>query len=196
MKKILIFMFLMAFSAISVQVEAQSGGGVEPADETAVAFGMWFDWKVKNGLDEYQKEVVERMGVINSIYEEARRSKGEAAIKDSRLPDPPKNISPFKGAIKVIRGLRIPEICESYVDLTVDILESIIGRYETRMNSNSAYGGREFELYDRQMDLEYKKDAEFMNILTELGFYENMEKEMKEIGLIGEDGNLALDDKR
>jgi len=196
MKKILICMFLMAFNAISVQVEAQSGGNAEPADETAVAFGMWFNWKVKNGLDEHQKEVVERVGVINSIYEEVRQTKGEPGFKDARLPDPPKNISPFKGAIRVLRGLRIPEICESYVDLTVDILESIVGRYDARMKTYGADEGREFELYDRQMNLEYKKDAEFMNILTKLGFYENMEKEMKEIGLIDEDGNLALDNKR
>ena len=117
---------------------------------------------------------------------DARKTRSKTQFSEWGHPDPTESIKIVNNDIETIRKLKTPKICKNYKDLCLQILGLIKKHHKTRieMEDSPFFGQKVLEIYKKQMKIEGEKQKEYFNILRKIGFYDNEEEEMYNLGII------------
>jgi len=196
-KKLIRWVFVVAvFGVASASLDALLSAPSSAQDRFSEDYNKWFNWKINYGLDDRQKEVLGHISRVNEIFEKTLETETAASHQNSPLPDPPKDMRAVEKAIIALKEIDVPEMCASYVSVCVEILECVAGRQKAQVEAAEAEDhylskGKEHRIYQKQMALECKKDTEYFNMLNAIGFFDDMEEEVRKIGIGEPASNLS-----
>jgi hypothetical protein len=148
-------------------------------------FSRWFQWKMQTNLTEKQKTVIEYLKKASTIFDKAFNTRCVQPTSKYGYPNPKEAIAITKQAIIEIKALPYPKECAAYRDANIKIMKNIIIPYhylrlkfkEGTEEFNLQY--ENFQLSEIKGGLDVKQYNEYFESLKKVGFYDNIEKEMK-----------------
>lgn len=175
-KFIVIFNILVSFFCIGC-IQADESDGIEKAMST------WMHWKVKHIKDQKNIGIIEYLNAIGPIYSLCRETTFVTKESDFGMADPKKATKIINSSLKRIKAIKVPLGCQRYHEIILQIIEEIKRYHELRIQ----YGDTEvFWENAKNLKLEIvKKDSEqtgeYYLILNNIGFYDNILEEMKQL---------------
>ena len=182
------------FTVITLLLVSCSFSAEKSEEEVNDQIVTWVNWKVNHISDPEKKEVVEYLKTINTIFSPANETRFVTDESDYGMPNPRKAIKIIVESLEKIRGLDIPNGCTRYQELTVKTLEAIKAYQEGRVelgDSEEFFQRFQQDIFEH-LKLEAERQGEYIAILRSIGFYDNMEEEMYDLGLITESEKLEL----
>ena len=146
-------------------------------------YQKWFEYKKTQPLSELQKKVISYLEKANSISEKADETWG-MSMKRPDLPKPQEALKIVNGCLNEFSKLKPPPIAEKHYASSLRLLE-IIKKYHLKRLSDPNNSELE-QLSGDAIPYESIQSSEYFNILREIGLFDNIEEEMKNISVDSE----------
>lgn len=183
--KKLLYILLVLCSIFVILFLVQRSNAMEQEDNFWSNYKKWFEWKKLQKLSEEQREVILYIQKSNLLFEKADNT-WETSQKQVNLPDPKKALHTVDVCLKEFSNLKPPLPLGKYYENSLKILNIIRNYHTKRLTVKDMRGldtiAREAIPYE---SLQY---SEYFNALRKVGLFDNIEKEMADLGLISAQG--------
>lgn len=154
---------------------------------------IWFDWKIRHTSSD-QQEVVNYFKIITPIFLRARETQYSRKNSPWGHPNPSKAAKITEDSLANIKKIIPPQYCTKHYNLTLEILSDIKECHEKRMqfSDTKIFEDKTKKMRLNQKILEVERQKEFFNILRKVGLYDNIEKEMYNLGVISDQEKSQL----